>query len=132
MIVDAMYFKTREGDLVQSKAALVVVAGVNKQDNCEILGLGTGDSESEAFWLETFRWHKQRGPKQASYVVSANHSGLIQAARRCFQGAIWQRCQVHFMRNVLLHTSARHKKEIGEGLKRIFNSDNANRCPPAV
>ena len=38
---------------------------------------------------------------------------------------IWQRCQVHFMCNVLSHTSARHKKEIGEGLKRIFNSDNA-------
>lgn len=124
VIVDAMYFKAREGDSVQSKAAMIV-SGVNEQGNREILGLRIGDSESEAFWLETFRWLKQRGLKEVSYVVSDDHSGLVQAARRCFQGAIWQRCQVHFMRNVLSHTGAKHKKEMGEGLKRIFNSDNA-------
>jgi transposase-like protein len=124
VIVDAMYFKAREGDSVQSKAAMVV-SGVNTHGNREILGLRIGDSESEAFWLETFRWLKQRGLKEVRYVVSDDHSGLVQAGRRCFQGAIWQRCQVHFMRNVLSHTSAKHKKEMGEGLKRIFGSDNA-------
>jgi putative transposase len=124
VIVDAMYFKAREGDSVQSKAAMVV-SGVNQHGNREILGLRIGDSESEAFWLETFRWLKQRGLKEVRYVVSDDHSGLVNAARRCFQGAIWQRCQVHFMRNVLSHTSAKHKKEMGKGLKRIFGSDNA-------
>lgn len=121
VIVDAMYFKAREGDSVQSKAAMLV-SGVNEHGNREILGIRIGDSESEAFWLETFRWLKQRGLKDVSYVVSDDHSGLVQAARRCFQGAIWQRCQVHFMRNVLSHTSSKHKKEVGEGLKRIFGS----------
>lgn len=124
LIVDAMYFKAREGDSVQSRAAMVV-SGVNPHGNREILGLRIGDSESEAFWLETFRWLKQRGLKEVRYVVSDDHSGLVNAARRCFQGAIWQRCQVHFMRNVLSHTSAKHKKEMGEGLKRIFSSDTA-------
>lgn len=123
VIVDAMYFKSRDGNAVQSKAALVV-SGVNEQGHREILGLRIGDSESEAFWLETFRWLKQRGLKDVRYVVSDDHSGLVNAAQRCFQGAIWQRCQVHFMRNVLSHTSAKHKQEMGEGLKRIFNSDN--------
>ena len=123
LIGDAMYCKAREGDSVKSKAAMVV-SGVNRHGNREILGLRIGDSESEAFWLETFRWLKQRGLKEVSYVVSDDHSGLVNAARRCFQGAIWQRCQVHFMRNVLSHTSAKHKKEMGEGLKRIFGSDN--------
>lgn len=130
LIVDAMYFKARDGDSVKSKAAMVV-SGVNAQGNREILGLRIGDSESEGFWLETFRWLKQRGLKGVRYVVSDDHSGLVNAARRCFQGAIWQRCQVHFMRNVLSHTSAKHKKEMGEGLKRIFNSDtakDARRC----
>lgn len=122
VIVDAMYFKAREGDSVQSKAAMVV-SGVNQHGNREILGLRIGDSESEAFWLEAFRWLKQRGLKEVRYVVSDDHSGLVNAARRCFQGAVWQRCQVHFMRNVLSHTSAKHKKEMGEGLKRIFGSD---------
>ena len=123
VIVDAMYFKARDGNAVQSKAALVV-SGVNEQGHREILGLRIGDSESEGFWLDTFRWLKQRGLKGVRYVVSDDHSGLVNAAKRCFQGAIWQRCQVHFMRNVLSHTSAKHKQEMGEGLKRIFNSDN--------
>lgn len=124
VIVDAMYFKAREGDSIQSKAAMVV-SGVNEQGNREVLGLRIGDSESEAFWLETFRWLKQRGLKDVSYVVSDDHSGLVQAARRCFQGAIWQRCQVHFMRNVLSHTNSKHKKEMSEGLKRVFGSHSA-------
>jgi putative transposase len=123
VIVDAMYFKARDGNAVQSKAALVV-SGVNEQGHREILGLRIGDSESEAFWLDTFRWLRQRGLKDVRYVVSDDHSGLVNAAQRCFQGAIWQRCQVHFMRNVLSHTSAKHKQEMGEGLKRIFSSDN--------
>lgn len=123
VIVDAMYFKARDGNAVQSKAALVV-SGVNEQGHREILGLRIGDSESEGFWLDTFRWLKQRGLKAVRYVVSDDHSGLVNAAKRCFQGAIWQRCQIHFMRNVLSHTSAKHKQEMGEGLKRIFNSDN--------
>lgn len=124
VIVDAMYFKARDGNAVQSKAAMLV-SGVNAQGHREILGLRIGDSESEAFWLETFRWLKQRGLQSVRYVASDDHSGLVNAARRCFQGAIWQRCQVHFMRNVLSHTSAKHKQEMGEGLKRIFSSDNS-------
>jgi putative transposase len=121
VIVDAMYFKARDGDSIQSMAAMLV-SGVNEQGNREVLGLRIGDSESEAFWLETFRWLKQRGLKEVHYVVSDDHSGLVNAAQRCFQGAIWQRCQVHFMRNVLSHTSSKHKKEMGEGLKHIFAS----------
>lgn len=119
VIVDAMFFKARDGDAVRSKAAMIAT-GVNRDGYREILGLRIGDSESEAFWQETFRWLKQRGLNGVRYVVSDDHSGLVNAAQRCFQGAVWQRCQVHFMRNVLSHTGARHKKEMGDGLKRIF------------
>ncbi len=62
VIVDAMYFKAREGDSIQSKAAMLV-SGINEQGNREILGLRSDDSESEPFCLETFRWLKQRGLK---------------------------------------------------------------------
>lgn len=124
VIVDAMYFKARDGNSVRSKAAMIAT-GVNKEGYREILGLRIGDSESEAFWQETFRWLKQRGLSEVRYVVSDDHSGLVNAAQRCFQGAIWQRCQVHFMRNVLSHTSARHKAEMGDGLKRIFSAETA-------
>ena len=124
VLVDAMYLKARNVDAVESQAAMVV-SGVNAQGHREILGVRIGDSESEAFWRETFVWLKKRGLKGVAYVVSDDHNGLVSAARRCFQGAIWQRCQVHFMRNVLSYTPARHKREMGDGLKRIFASEDA-------
>ena len=124
VLVDAMYLKARDGESVESKAALIV-SGVNAEGNREVLGVRIGDSESEAFWLETFRWLKGRGLKDVAYIVSDDHNGLVSAARRSFQGAIWQRCQVHFMRNVLSYTPSRHKATVGEGLKRIFRAETA-------
>ena len=124
VIVDAMFFKSRDDHAVRSKAAMLV-SGITKQGQREILGIRIGDSESEAFWLETFRWLKKRGLEGVHYVVSDDHSGLVQAIQRCFQGAIWQRCQVHFMRNILSHTSSKYKQEMSDGLKRIFSSDSA-------
>ena len=124
VLVDAMYLKARDGEAVASKAALIV-SGVNNEGHREVLGVRIGDSESEAFWLETFRWLKGRGLADVTYVVSDDHNGLVSAARRSFQGAIWQRCQVHFMRNVLSYTPARHKATVGEGLKRILRAETA-------
>ena len=120
-----MYLKARtEGDGLVSMAALMV-SGVNMEGYREILGVKIGDSESAGFWTDVFRWLKERGLEDVAFIVSDDHSGLTSAARRCFQGAILQRCQVHFMRNVLSHTPARHKAEIAEGLKRIFAAETA-------
>lgn len=124
VLVDAMYLKARDGEVVTAKAVLIV-SGVNVEGNREVLGVRIGDSESEAFWLEMFRWLKGRGLKGVAYVVSDDHNGLASAARRSFQGAIWQRCQVHFMRNVLSYTPSRYKAAVGEGLKRIFRAETA-------
>ena len=60
MMIDAMYLKARDGNAVASKAALLV-SGVNAEGHREMLRVRIGDSESEAFWLETFRWLKGRG-----------------------------------------------------------------------
>lgn len=122
LIVDAMYIKARDNNAVESKAALLI-SGINTTGHREILGVRIGDSESVAFWMEAFRWLKGRGLDGVSFIVSDDHNGLVQAARRCFQGAIWQRCQVHFIRNVLSHTASKHKKEMGDGLRKIFAAD---------
>lgn len=125
ILIDAMYIRARDCDAVQSRTALMV-SGINASGYREVLGLRIGDSESEAFWLETFRWLKQRGLKGVQFVVSDDHRGLVAAARRCFQGAIWQRCQVHLMRNVLSYTGSRYKKEMAEGLKRLFRAESVS------
>ena len=126
LIIDAMYCKSRtDYDGVVSKAALMISA-VNAEGNREILGVRIGDSESDSFWRETFAWLKDRGIKDVAFVTSDDHRGMVKALNRSFQGVMWQRCQVHFMRNVLSFTPARHKAAMASGLKRIFASDDVS------
>ena len=101
-----------------------MISAVNAEGNREILGVRIGDSESESFWRETFEWLKDRGIKDVAFVTSDDHRGMVSALKRSFQGVIWQRCQVHFMRNVLSFTPARHKAAMAAGLKRIFASED--------
>lgn len=123
VLVDAMYIKSRDADRVVSRAALII-SGIRSDGFREILGVQIGDTESYSTWDETFRWLKSRGLKGVIYVVSDNHSGLVDAAHRHFQGASWQRCQVHLMRNVLGQCSTRHRKELAEDVKLIFQSQD--------
>lgn len=124
VLIDALYIKAREDERIVSKAALLV-SGINAEGYREILGLRMGDSESEGFWRDMFGGLKDRGLSDVAFVVSDEHKGLVAAAQRSFQGAICQRCQVHFMRNVLSHTPSRHKGLVAAGLKRIFRAETA-------
>ena len=124
LLIDALYVKAREDERIVSKAGLLV-SGINAEGYREVLGLRMGDSESEGFWRDLFDWLKGRGLHGVAFVVSDEHKGLVGAVRRCFQGVVWQRCQVHFGRNVLTHTPWRHKEALAEGLKRIFRSETA-------
>ena len=121
LIVDAVVIKVRKEEKVRSGSALIV-SGINTEGYREILGMRLGDSETEATWREIFQWLKDRGLKGVDYVVSDAHQGLVAAVQRCFQGAQWQRCQVHFMRNVIGHTSRRHQKAMIRGLRKILGA----------
>ncbi len=124
LLIDALYVKVREEERIVTKAALRV-SGVNAEGYREVLGLKLGDSESEGFWRDLFDGLKDRGLEGVAFVVSDEHKGLVDAVKRCFQGAVWQRCQVHFTRNVLSHTPSRHKAAMTEGLKRLFRAETA-------
>jgi putative transposase len=100
VFVDAMVIKVREEGRVRSRGVLIAI-GVNAEGYREVLGLMLGDSESEESWSAFFRSLKDRGLHGVDVVVSDHHSGLIRAIRRHFQGVTWQRCQTHFMRNIL-------------------------------
>jgi len=125
LLLDALYVKVREDERIVTKAALLV-SGVNAEGYREVLGLKMGDSESEGFWRDLFDELKNRGLHGVAFVVSDEHKGLVSALRRSFQGAVWQRCQVHFIRNVLAHTPSRHRMAMTEGLKRIFRAETAS------
>ena len=98
-IDDARYEKVREGGKVVSKRILVPV-GIDSEDYRDIPGVYVADSESETSWGELFDDLKQRGLTGVKLVVSDQHKGLIAAISRYFDGANWQRCVVHYMRNI--------------------------------
>jgi putative transposase len=121
VLVDALFLKSREGDRVVSRAALVV-SGIRSDGYREILGVRIGDTESFATWDETFRWLKGRGLQGVMFVVSDSHGGLTQAIARHFQGASWQRCQVHLMRNLLAHAPVKVRADVAAAAKLIFQA----------
>ena len=123
LIVDALVIKVRKDKAVRPISALIA-SGISKTGHREILGIQLGDSENEASWNQMFSWLKGRGLKDVFLIVSDAHAGLINAASRQFQGVIWQRCQVHFRRNVLGLTPQKHRPKMVKLLERILKAEN--------
>jgi len=123
--VDAMFIKCRHSDRIASKAALIV-SGVNATGIREPLGVAIGDSERYTTWEALFARLQKRGLKGVVFVVSDEHSGLVEALRKHFAGATWQRCQVHLQRNLLGHSPMRERKAVAEAAKRVFHAPDMN------
>lgn len=121
IVVDALFLKSRDDERVVQRAALVI-SGVRRDGYREILGVRIGDSESFATWDETLRWLKGRGLNGVMFVISDEHSGLKQALAKHFQGASWQRCQVHLMRNLIAHAPVRMRTEVAQAAKRVLQA----------
>ncbi len=119
LFVDARYEKARAGHRVVSQGVLVVSA-VRQDGFREILAVEVADTESEATYQELLRSLKVRGLKGVELVVSDDHEGLKAAVERHFQGASWQRCQVHYTRNLLGVVGAKRRKELAADLRGIF------------
>ncbi len=100
VFLDATYCKARVGRRVVSQAVVVAV-GVAADGRREVLGFEVGDTESQPFWTTFLRSLKARGLAGVKLVISDAHTGLIAAIETVFHGSSWQRCRVHFMRNVL-------------------------------
>jgi transposase-like protein len=100
VFLDATYVKAHEGASVVSKA-IVIATGVTAAGDREVLGLAVGDSEDGAFWTAFARSLRARGLTGVRLVISDAHQGLKAAIATVFLGAAWQRCRVHFLRNVL-------------------------------
>jgi putative transposase len=119
LFVDARYEKVRVDHRVVSQGVLIV-SGVREDGFREILGVEVADTESEATYQELFRSLKSRGLSGVELVVSDDHKGLKAAITRHFQGVSWQRCQVHYARNLLGIVSFAKRKELGVDLRGIF------------
>jgi transposase-like protein len=118
--LDAMYLKVRQNHRVVS-LAMVIAIGVDDTGERHMLGFDLGASEDEDFWLAFLRSLVKRGLKDAQLVISDAHEGLKKALSQAFTGASWQRCRVHFMRNVLAHIPRRDKLAVADAVRMIFN-----------
>jgi len=121
--IDALYIKVREDGRVRSRGVLVGY-GVSEEGRREILGLQVADTESESSWGAYFLWLKERGLHGVELVTSDHHSGLIRAVKQHFQGASWQRCQTHLMKNIRDAAPKPLQAEVVNRVRSIFDAPN--------
>jgi putative transposase len=119
VFLDATYCKVRLNGRVVSQA-VVIATGVSADGRREVLGCASGDSETEDFWTEFLRDLRERGLTGVQLVISDAHRGLVNAIGTVMQGATWQRCRVHFMRNVLAKVSKGHDEMVAATIRTIF------------
>ena len=116
--IDATYVKVREGGRIISVAVIIAV-GANTDGRREVLGMATGPSEAEPFWTNFLRSLTARGLRGVKLVISDSHEGLKAAAKKVLSTS-WQRCRVHFMRNVLAYVAQEQKPVVAAAIRSIF------------
>ena len=112
----------RDGHVVS--VAVIVAVGVNGDGRREVLGLAIGASEAETFWTDFLRKLARRGLRGVKLVISDAHEGLKVAIAKVLN-ATWQRCRVHFMRNVLAHAGKQGRRVVAAFIGTAFAQDDA-------
>ena len=124
VFLDATYVKGRVGGRVVSRA-VVIATGVTSTGDRELLGIDVGDSEDGAFWTAFLKGLRARGLTGVQLVISDHHLGLKQAIGAVFVGASWQRCRVHFMRNVLSRVPKASAEMVAAAIRTVFAQPDA-------
>ena len=121
--IDATYLKVRRGGRIVSVAVIIAV-GVNTDGRREVLGMETGTSEAEPIWTEFLRKLTRRGLRGVKLVISDAHEGIKAAVTKVLC-TTWQRCRVHFMRNVLAHAGKSGRRVVSAFIATAFAQDAA-------
>ena len=124
VFADATYVKGRVNGRVVSRA-VVVATGVTANGDREVLGVDVGDSENGAFWTAFLRGLRARGLGGVQLVISDHHLGLKAAIGAVFVGSAWQRCRVHFMRNVLSKVPKASAEMVAAAVRTVFAQPDA-------
>ena len=122
--IDATYLKVRQNGRIVSVAVIVAV-GVNTDGRREVLGMDIGPSEAETFWTAFLRKLARRGLRGVKLVISDAHEGIKAAVSKVLM-ATWQRCRVHFMRNVLAHAGKNGRRVVSAFIATAFAQNDAD------
>jgi transposase-like protein len=123
--LDGTFVKVRDNGRVVSQA-IVIAIGVTASGEREVLGLDVGPSESGAFWLAFLRDLAARGLSGVKLVTSDAHAGLKAAIGSVLQGASWQRCRVHFMRDALGLVPKSAQQMVAATIRTVFAQPDGN------
>jgi putative transposase len=122
--IDATYLKVRQAGRIVSVAVTLAV-GVNTDGRREVPGMSVGPSEAETFWTEFLRSLARRGLRGVKLVISDAHEGIKATVSKVLY-ASWQRCRVHFMRNVLAHAGKSGRRVVSAFIATAFAQDDAH------
>jgi putative transposase len=122
--LDATYLKVRQNHRIVAMAVVIAI-GVNAGGHREVLGLDVGPSEEEAFWQQFLRGLVERGLSGVRLVASDAHAGLKRALTTVLQGASWQRCRVHFVRNALALVPKSAQQLVAATIRTVFAQPDA-------
>jgi transposase-like protein len=120
IFVDALYENVRRKGAVVSEGMLIT-CGVREDGKREVLDVAVADTESAAAYNDLFGSLRERGLFGVRLVVSDAHAGLKAAIKRYFQGASWQRCQVHFHREAAMKVSFKRRRELSADILEVFS-----------
>ena len=121
--LDGIYLKKNWGGTIENVAILIAI-GVNSEGNREIIGAAEGGKEDKESWLRFLRHLKGRGLRGTRLMVGDKCMGLTEAIKEVYPETKYQRCMVHFMRNILCDVPRSRAKEVGTWLKAIFAQED--------
>jgi putative transposase len=124
MYLDATYCKARVEHQIVSRA-VVIATGITQDGGREVLGVMVGDSETELFWTQFLRHLRERGLAGVRPVIGDHHSGLVKAIRKVMLGSGYQRCRVHFLRNVFAVIPKEAGEMVAATIRTIFTQPTA-------
>ncbi|WP_249012221.1 IS256 family transposase [Conexibacter sp. DBS9H8] len=128
--LDAKHVKVRDQGRVVSKAVVVAYA-VHESGVREVLGLDVGEVETGSFWVEFLRGLKRRGLAGVKLCITDQHEGLKQAVARVL-GVPWQRCTVHFARDMGAHVRRDQRGMLSAALREIFQAEHGDQARARV
>ncbi|NLJ18429.1 IS256 family transposase [Globicatella sulfidifaciens] len=119
LMTDVIYIKVREERRVVSKAVHIAI-GVDSKGFKNILGFMISESETEETWSTFYQSMIDRGLSKVLMVISDAHKGQVNAIQKTFTDSVWQRCQVHFMRNVMTKLPKKNTQAVRTDIKNLF------------
>ena len=121
LMIDATYFKVREKHRIISKAMMIAI-GITEEGRKEIIGIDVYDDESNETWISFLLSLKKRGLKSPMVITSDAHMAIRHAIAKVFPESAWQRCQFHFIKNILDATPKTQRAGLEIELKDIFKT----------